>query len=80
MGVTNAALTSAAGPGWYGTTIGVDSERVHHITITATGPFDQVPVNSYEIDLSQYSGQPARGRASLHGITKAIQELGRGRQ
>jgi hypothetical protein len=52
-----------------------EDEQLHSITITANGPFGPVPDLSYDVDLSEYDGQPARARGSLHGVTEAIKTL-----
>lgn len=61
------------GQGW--SVLTKDGPQIHRFTITASGPFGEVPELSYDIDLAEFRGQESRAQGSLKGLTEAVTKL-----
>lgn len=55
--------------------IGTKTAKKFNITVSAKGPYGDVPPHTYRIDLAQYDGHAMRAQGTLSGVTRAISEL-----
>lgn len=55
--------------------IGKKTAMQFDITVSAKGPYGDVPPRTYRIDVAQYDGHAMRAPGTLSGVTRAIAEL-----
>ena len=55
--------------------VATDTVRKFDITVSARGPYGQIPPHTYRLDLTLYNGHVQRAPGTLSGVAKAIDNL-----